>query len=224
MNAENWPDYRPVGDAALVVEFGEAIDPAINQRVQAFAQRLEAARLPGITDIVPTYRSVLIHYDPLRLSYEEVTSWARVQFQPAGLPVSAGRNRIEIPTVYGGEFGPDLDFVARYHHLSPKDIIRLHSSADYTVYMMGFMPGFPYLGGLPPELETPRLETPRTLVRAGSVGIAGQQTGIYPLDSPGGWRVIGHTAVKLFDPALDPPTLLAPGDTVRFVPVSPEKA
>ena len=224
MNAENWPDYRPVGDAALVVEFGEAIDPAINQRVQAFAQRLEAARLPGITDIVPTYRSVLIHYDPLRLSYEEVTSWARVQFQPAGLPVSAGRNRIEIPTVYGGEFGVDLHFLARYHHLSLKDIIRLHSSADYTVYMMGFMPGFPYLGGLPPELETPRLETPRTLVRAGSVGIAGQQTGIYPLDSPGGWRVIGHTAVKLFDPALDPPTLLAPGDTVRFVPVSPEKA
>ncbi len=223
MNAEHWPDYRPVGDAALVVEFGEAIDPAINQRVQAFAQRLEVARLPGITDIVPTYRSVLIHYDPLPLSYGEVTAWAKAQSQLAGLPVSARHNRIEIPGIYGGDFGPDLDFVARYHHVSPEDVIRLHSSADYTVYMMGFMPGFPYLGGLPPELETPRLETPRTLVRAGSVGIAGKQTGIYPLDSPGGWRVIGHTSARLFDPALDPPVLLAPGDTVRFVPVSPEK-
>ncbi len=128
MNAENWPDYRPVGDAALVVEFGEAIDPSINQQVQAFAQRLEAARLTGITDIVPTYRSVLVHYDPVPLSYDEVTTWARAQVHTAGLPVSARRNRIEIPVAYGGEFGPDLDFVARWHHLSPKDIIRLHST------------------------------------------------------------------------------------------------
>ena len=221
MNTEPWPDYRPVGDGALVVEFGDLIDPAINQRVQAFAQQLGVARLPGVTDIVPTYRSLLVHYDPLRLSYNQVTAWARAQSQPAAQSLPASRRCVEIPTVYGGEYGSDLDFVAGYHHVSPADIIRWHSGAKYTVYMMGFMPGFPYLGGLPPELETPRLETPRTLVRAGSVGIAGPQTGIYPLDSPGGWRIIGRTTMKLFDPALDPPALLAPGDLVRFVPVSP---
>jgi inhibitor of KinA len=220
MNAEQWPTYRAVGDAALVVEFGDAIDPVINRRVQAFARRLEQVRWPGIIAIVPTYRSVLIHYDPLPLTCQEVTAWAQAQCVEAATHPAVGNRRIEIPTRYGGEAGPDLDFVARYHHVSPEEIIRCHSSVDYVVYMMGFMPGFPYLGGLPPALETPRLETPRTQVPAGSVGLAGKQTGIYPLDSPGGWRLIGRTSVKLFDPALDPPTLLAPGDQVRFVPVS----
>jgi inhibitor of KinA len=219
MNTEPWPVYRAVGDAALLVEFGEAIDPAINRRVLASAQRLEQARLPGVADIVPTYRSVLIHYDPLVLSWEAVMAWVRTRAAAIGPRSSASSRRIDIPILYGGEFGPDLDFVARTHGLSTEEVIRLHCSVEYTVYMMGFMPGFPYLGGLPPELETPRLETPRTRVRAGSVGLAGKQTGIYPLDSPGGWRIIGHTSVKLFDPALDPPTLLAPGDRVRFVAV-----
>jgi len=203
------------------VEFGETIDPAVNRRVLASARQFEQARLPGVGDIVPTYRSVLIHYDPLVLSWEAVMAWVRTQAASIDPQPGVSSRRIEIPVVYGGEFGPDLDFVARAHDLSPEEVVRLHWSAEYIVYMMGFMPGFPYLGGLPPELETPRLENPRTRVRAGSVGLAGRQTGIYPLDSPGGWRIIGHTSVKLFDPALDPPALLAPGDRVRFVPVLP---
>jgi inhibitor of KinA len=223
MTTGHWPTYQAVGDAALVVELGDAIDLALNWRVLALAQRLEAARWPGITDIVPTYCSVLIHYDPLAVTYPEVTAWAQAQYGLAHSQPSESRRRIEIPTVYGGEFGPDLEYVARYHDLSPEAVIRRHSEADYTVYLMGFMPGFPYLGGLPPELETPRLETPRTHVRAGSVGLAGQQTGIYPLDSPGGWRIIGCTAIRLFDPLLNPPALLSPGDQVRFVPVLPER-
>lgn len=221
MNTEPWPIYRAVGDAALLVEFGEAIDPIINQRVLASTRRLEQARLPGVVDIVPTYRSVLIHYDPLVVSWDAVMVWVRTWAGSTDPQTSASSRRIEIPVVYGGEFGPDLDFVARTHGLSSEEVIRLHCSVEYIVYMMGFMPGFPYLGGLPPELETPRLETPRTGVRAGSVGLAGKQTGIYPLDSPGGWRIIGHTSVVLFDPALNPPTLLTPGDRVRFVPNLP---
>jgi KipI family sensor histidine kinase inhibitor len=223
MNTGPWPAYRPVGDAALLVEFGEAIDPAINQQAVAFAQRLEQTRRPGIADVVPTYRSVLVHYDPLALSYDAVMAWAQNQATTTGAQPAARGRYFEIPTLYGGEFGPDLDFVARTHSLSPEEVILRHSSVDYTVYMMGFMPGFPYLGGLPPELETPRLESPRTRVRAGSVGLAGKQTGIYPLDSPGGWRIIGHTSLTLFDPTLDPPALLAPGDRVRFVPVSSQR-
>jgi len=220
MPTEMWPRFQPVGDAALAVEFGETIDPEVNRRVMAFAQGLEQARLPGIGDIVPTYRSVLVHYDPLVLSYSAAVAWAQSQAAPRSVAPAAARRRIEIPTVYGGEHGPDLDFVAQAHGLSLEDVIRLHSRVDYTVYMMGFMPGFPYLGGLPLELETPRLETPRTQVPAGSVGIAGKQTGIYPLDSPGGWRLIGRTSLRLFDVDLDPPALLAPGDLVRFVPIS----
>ncbi len=221
MSTEPWPVYRPVGDAALLVEFGEAIDPAINRRVLASAQRLEQVRLPGVGDIVPTYRSILIHYDSLVLSWEAVVAWVRTQAASIGPQPSVSGRRVEIPVVYGGASGPDLDFVAHTHAISAEEVVRLHSSVDYIVYMMGFMPGFPYLGGLPPELETPRLETPRTRVPAGSVGLAGKQTGIYPLDSPGGWRIIGHTSVKLFEPALDPPALLAPGDRVRFVPLLP---
>ena len=222
MTTNSWPSYWPAGDAALGVEFGQTIDPAINRQVPALARLLDHAPLPGVIETVPTYRSLLIHYNPLRLSYQEVLAWAQSKVaQAESLPPVQPR-RLEVPTVYGGEFGPDLDFVAEFHHLSPAEVIRLHSGADYMVYMMGFMPGFPYLGGLPIELETPRLDTPRTLVRAGSVGLAGNQTGVYPLASPGGWRLIGYTPLRLFNAEKDPPTLLNPGDQVRFVPIPPE--
>lgn len=221
MTAKPWPSYWPAGDAALGVEFGQTIDPAINRQVHALARLLDQAPLPGIIETVPTYCSLLIHYDPWRLSYQEVLAWARSKTaQAESLPPVRPRC-LEIPTVYGGRFGPDLVYVAQVHHLSPAEVIRLHSRADYVVYMMGFMPGFPYLGGLPLELETPRLETPRTLVPAGSVGLAGKQTGIYPLASPGGWRLIGYTPLRLFNAEADPPTLLNPGDQVRFVPIPP---
>jgi inhibitor of KinA len=224
MSPERWPAYRAAGDAALLVEFGDTLDPEINRRALAFAEQVAQAHAPGITDSVPTYCAVLIHYEPLQLSFQTVTAWAQAQLAQTTPLTALRRHQIEIPTCYGGEAGPDLEFVAHYHHLTPEEVVRQHSRMDYTVYMMGFMPGFPYLGGLPPELETPRLETPRTRVPAGSVGLAGKQTGIYPLESPGGWRIIGQTAVKLFDPALDPPALLAPGDQVRFVPVARETA
>ena len=179
--------------------------------------------LPGLGEPLPTYRSLLLHYDPLRLSFAEVTALVE-----EALTRVEGRARpeprlVEIPTCYGGEFGPDLEFVARHNGLSPEEVMRFHSSSLYPVYMLGFSPGFAYLGGLPHAIAAPRLSTPRTLVPAGSVGIAGEQTGIYPIATPGGWRLIGRTPLKLFDPYRDPPALLRPGDKVRFVIISEEQ-
>jgi KipI family sensor histidine kinase inhibitor len=216
------PRFLLAGDAALVVEFGDKIDPAINRLVHALACALADNPLPGLGEAVPSYRSLLVHYNPLSLSYAEVESFvsqALGRCEDAPLPEP---RLVEVPTIYGGERGPDIGFVAEQNGLAIADVIRLHSGATYTVYMLGFTPGFPYLGGLPDALITPRLETPRQRVPAGSVGIAGAQTGVYPLATPGGWRLIGWTPVVLFDPARTPPALLQPGDRVRFVPVSEE--
>lgn len=212
---------KPLGDSALVVEFGQEIDPAINRRVHTLANLLALEPLDGVVESVPTYRSLLVRYDPLRLDYDRVAGWARSKASRADSLPAIQPRRIEAPVVYGGDFGPDLQFVAEHNHLSADEVIRIHSSAEYSVYMMGFTPGFPYLGKLDPAIAAPRLETPRTRVRAGSVGIAGLQTGIYPVDSPGGWRIIGWTPLALFDPSREPPFLFAPGDRVRFVPVEP---
>ena len=169
---------------------------------------------------MPTYRSLLVHYDPLRLGYDDVVHLVGEQLQRVGeVPLPESRV-VEVPTLYGGESGPDIAFVAEHNGLSVEEVIRIHSSVDYTVYMLGFTPGFPYLGGMSAAIATPRLETPRPRVPAGSVGLAGQQTGVYPIESPGGWRIIGRTPLVLFDPQRDPPALLAAGDRVRFVPVS----
>lgn len=210
------PHIQPVGDSALVVTFGEEISLDINRRVQALVRLVARERLAGIEECVPTYSTLLVHYDPLQWRYAQVRNWLAGQVREAeSSPVEPPR-RIEIPTRYDG---PDLEFVARHHHLAIEDVIRIHSSGEYLVYMMGFTPGFPYLGTLDDSIATPRLETPRSHVPAGSVGIAGRQTGIYPVDSPGGWRVIGHTPRRLFDPTETPPFLLAPGNVVRFVPI-----
>jgi len=217
------PRFLLAGDSALVVEFGDEISEEVNRRVHALAHALAKNSLPGLGEAVPTYRSLLIHYDPLRLSCEEVKAFVSKLLQrgeEASLPEP---KMVEIPVVYGGEFGPDIEFVAEHNGLSVEEVIRLHSGATYTVYMLGFTPGFAYLGGLPEALATPRLPTPRKLVPAGSVGIAGAQTGIYPIATPGGWRLIGRTPLKLFDPHHDPPALLGPGDKVRFVPISEEE-
>jgi inhibitor of KinA len=209
----------PVGDAALLVRLGETIDPALNRRVHALARRLEQAALPGVEACVPAYAALMVYYDPLRLSAAGVEGWVRACLGGVvDLPPDAPR-RVEIPTVYGGEFGPDLEFVAIHNHLSQAEVVRIHTGADYPVYMLGFMPGFPFLGGMSARIAAPRLDTPRTRLPAGSVGIAGSQTGIYPLESPGGWRLIGRTPLRLFDPQRRPPALLAPGDLVRFVSV-----
>lgn len=209
----------PLGDSALSLELGTGIDPLLNARVHALVARLMASPLPGVREVTPAYAALLVHYDPLILDYATVRDWALglAGDLPQQVPVS--ERVIEIPVRYGGEDGPDLDFVARHNGLTPAEVVRIHTATEYRVYMMGFTPGFAYLGGLDARIAAPRLETPRTLIPAGAVGIAGLQTGIYPLASPGGWRLIGRTEARLFDPAADPPCLLAPGEVVKFVEV-----
>ncbi len=217
-----FPRFQPTGDAALLVTIGERIDLATNRQAHALAQAIRHARadhvLSGLGEAVPGYVTLLVHYDPLLLSYQTVEAFLRQNLSSEEVLALEPR-RVEVPVVYGGEAGPDLPFVAEHNGLSEAEVIRIHSARDYPVFMMGFTPGFPYLGGMDPAIAAPRLSSPRSRVPGGSVGIAGEQTGIYPLDSPGGWRIIGRTALKLFDPARDPPFLLAPGDVVHFVPI-----
>lgn len=219
MASAEWPRYLPAGDAALVVEFGDRIDKGINRQVHVLVRLLAQDPPPGLGEAVPTYRSLLVHYDPLQMGYDDVTRLVRDRLRRSEEVPPPRPRTVEIPTVYGGEFGPDLPFVAEHNGLAVEEVIHLHSSVDYPVYMLGFTPGFPYLGGMPTAIAAPRLETPRPRVPAGSVGLAGQQTGIYPIASPGGWRIIGRTPMVLFDPHRDPPALLAAGDRVRFVPI-----
>jgi KipI family sensor histidine kinase inhibitor len=206
-----------------VVEFGDGISEAVNRKVHALADVLRKRSLPGLGEFVPTYRSLLIHYNPLRLSCGEVKAFVSEALQECGETPLLEPRVVQVPVVYGGEFGPDIGFVAEQNNLSVEEVVELHSGAGYTVYMLGFAPGFPYLGGLPEVLATPRLPTPRKLVPAGSVGIAGAQTGIYPIATPGGWRLVGRTPFRLFDPTQEPPVLLRPGDRLRFLPISEEE-
>lgn len=210
------PQTVPLGDSALLVRLGEEIDPAINRRVHALAALIEAAPLQGITGLVPAYGTLLVHYDPLILSYTEIGRWVRAKLGQVEEAVSRTPRRLEVPVRYGGGHGVDLEFVAAHHGLQVEDVIRIHSGKVYMVYMMGFTPGFPYMGKLDDAIVTPRLVSPRTFVPAGTVAIAGPQTGIYPIDSPGGWRLIGFTTLKLFDPQSETPFLFSPGDEVIF--------
>lgn len=211
------PVILPLGDSALIVQVGDEIDSTVNRRVHALAALIHVAPLRGLIETVPAYRTLLIHYDPLILTEDEIRKWVRAKLdQVEDIHVKKPR-RLEIPVRYGGEYGIDLEFVADYHHLRVEDVIRIHTVKMYTIYMMGFVPGFPYMGKLDDAIVTPRLETPRTHVPAGTVAIAGSQTGIYPLHSPGGWRLIGHTSLRLFDPEANSPFLFTPGDEVRFI-------
>lgn len=209
------PRIQPAGDSSVLVTFGSHIDLAINRRVHGLALRVRNNPLEGIGEAVPGYAALLVHYDPQILNFQEVTGWLRQHFAPLDDWIAEPRV-IEIPVAYGGSNGPDLGFVAELHGMTVDEVIRIHTSREYPVFMMGFTPGFPYLGGMNPAIATPRLSTPRSRVPAGSVGIAGEQTGVYPVDSPGGWRIIGYTKEKLFDPDRQPPFLLSPGDFVRF--------
>ncbi len=212
---------EPLGDCSVRVGLGESITDHINDRVHQLCALLDSRPVNGIKDIVPAYTTLTIHYDMLACDYRTVESWIHSVLRSTGLATVRPNPRIiDIPTVYGGDYGPDLDFVAGYADLTVEEVISLHASSDYRVYMMGFMPGFPYLGGVDDRIAAPRLETPRKKVPAGSVGIAGNQTGIYPLESPGGWRLIGWTPVRLFDPENEQPFLISPGDWLHFVPVT----
>lgn len=211
------PKIVPLGDAALLVQLGDEINVEINHRVQTLAALIDSAPLDGVIETVPAYSTLLIHYDPLVLTDSQIRTWVRTKLVHMDETESRKPRQIEVPLRYGGEYGPDLESVAAYHGLHPADVIRIHSEKPYVIYMMGFTPGFPYMGKLHDAIATPRLETPRKHVPAGTVAIAGSQTGIYPVDSPGGWRLIGWTSLQLFDPKSEPPFLFSPGDEVRFV-------
>jgi len=219
---ETYPRYHACGDSGLLVEFGTVIDPSVHRQVMHVYRTLKAKNIGGVLDVVPAYASLLVQIDPWRISFERL----RMEIDEVLADASgteqehAAEGRIvDIPVSYGGEDGPDLEEVCRYHGLSAKEVIALHTAPLYTVYMIGFTPGFPYLGGLDPRLITPRRTTPRKRVPAGSVGIADRQTGIYSIDSPGGWQLIGRTPLRLFDPKGKRPFLLEPGDRIRFVPI-----
>jgi KipI family sensor histidine kinase inhibitor len=203
-----------------VVELGAGISVRTSNRVRALGLALEQAGLAGLSEVVPTYRSLAVYYDPLRLDVEALRARIREAIRHLQeVPLPPPRLK-ELPTVYGGLYGPDLPSVAQHTGLSEAAVIRLHSRPKYHVYMIGFTAGFPYLGGLPPRLITPRLPSPRLRVPAGSVGIGGVQTGAHPIENPSGWQIIGRTCVKLFDPTQEVPTPMLPGDKVRFVPIS----
>ena len=214
------PLFLPSGDQALVVELGDSIDPDCNRKVHNLLHAIEEQEVAGVVDLIPTYRSLMVQYDPMEITYADL-QYSLTQIE-RGLDEGhlMKPRTVEIPTLYSGEPAPDLEFVAQNAGISTEEAIAIHSGTDYLVYMMGFTPGFPYLGGLSEKLVTPRLTTPRTTIPAGSVGIAESQTGVYPVESPGGWRIIGRTPIKLFDPTREPPSSLAAGDYVRFVPIS----
>jgi inhibitor of KinA len=213
----DFPRIQPIGDSAAVIELGAGIALETNRRVSALAAQLTLRSITGVIEVVPTYAAVTVYYDPMQATYDEIASWLRLNAAQAAAQGERTAHVIEIPTLYGGEYGPDLTDVAAYHGLTPESVIAVHTGRDYHVFMLGFTPGFPYLGELDPRIVTPRLDSPRQRVPMGSVGIAANQTGIYPIQSPGGWRIIGRTTLKLFDLHRDPPFLIDVGDTVRFV-------
>ena len=213
------PGMRVVdaSDRSLLLVFDDRISLPAHRDVLRLTPLLRT--LPGITNVHPAYASILIDFDPLTVRRGDLEQSAADLFAGSVHAVLPEPRTIEIPVVYGGESGPDLEAVASLTNHTPGDVVKIHSSADYLVYFLGFSPGFPYLGGLPESIAAPRLETPRKRVPAGSVAIGGRQTGVYPMASPGGWRIIGRTPSRLFNPAADPPTLLQMGDRVKFVPV-----
>lgn len=211
------PRIHPLGDSSVLVQLGDEIDFTINQRVHTLANLIDSSALDGIIETVPAYATLLVHYDPLNLSYAQVKNYLRARITQVEESDFRKPRQVEVPVRYGGEYGPDLDFVASHCGLPVEDVIRIHAERIYTIFMMGFTPGFPYMGTLDDAIITPRLPTPRTRVPAGTVAIAGSQTGIYSIDSPGGWQLIGWTPLKLFAPESDSPFLFSPGDEVKFI-------
>lgn len=220
--------FLQAGDQGLVVEFGNEINAQLNQKVHKLARALSSRALSSILEVIPTYRSLLVYFDPLELSRRSLINLVESLLatnepaQAAGSAADAARV-VEIPVCYGGEYGPDLDFVAKHNNLTPDEVIQIHTSTPYQVYMIGFTPGFPYLGGMSEKIATPRLEKPRVKIPAGSVGIAGSQTGFYPIESPGGWQLIGRTPIKGFDADSPNPFAFDAGDYLQFTPVSEDE-
>ncbi|WP_409971199.1 5-oxoprolinase subunit PxpB [Bacillus sp. Bva_UNVM-123] len=212
------------GDRAVLVQFKQEISEETNWKVIALANHLEKNQIDGVEEWVPAYAALMVYYNPIKIGYVELVKiLVELDIEESSQRKTSSIIH-EIPVLYGGECGPDLQDVAAFHGLNVQDVIHIHSRSTYRVYMIGFVPGFPYLGGLDSRLHTPRLDIPRLKIPAGSVGIAGQQTGIYPLTSPGGWRIIGHTPISLFQPDdRVNPFLISAGDSIRFVPVTEEE-
>lgn len=211
--------YLTAGDKALTIEYGNEISEDISSKVRSMMVALEINKIDGIVEIVPTYRSLMVHYNPLIIGYDKLVNKLKSlenKLQDISLPEP---EVIEIPTVYGGEYGPDIGNVAKHNKITVEEVVKIHSSKEYLIYMLGFTPGFPYLGGMNGKIATPRLKSPRTKINKGSVGIAGSQTGIYPIDSPGGWQLIGKTPLKLYEPNREVPILLKAGNYIKFVPI-----
>ena len=217
------PRFLSGGERAIFVEFGDSIDPDVNQRVRNLKLALEKAGIPGVVESVPTYRSLLVYFEPLQVSTPKLRETVCHLLRSAIEKELPKRKLIEIPAAYGGEFGPDLELVAKHNNLSTAEVVQIHSGTRYLIYMIGFMPGFPYLGGMSAKIATPRKTTPRLKIPAGSVGIAGNQTGIYPAESPGGWQIIGRTPLELFRPTQEPPAILQAGDYLTFGRITPEE-
>lgn len=211
------------GDSSLLIQFGNEISPEINQRIKATVQLMREQHIEGVLDVIPAFCSLLINYDPRVISYSEITKRIRKLLKVEMKAEDEKKKVFEIPVCYGGKYGPDLAYIAEHAGMTEEEVIALHSSKDYLIYMLGFLPGFCYLGGLDERLHTPRLATPRIKIDAGSVGIGGSQTGIYPMDSPGGWQLMGMTPVKTYDPEREVPILVEAGDYIRFVPVDEEE-
>jgi KipI family sensor histidine kinase inhibitor len=218
------PKFLSAGDSCLVVEFSDGIDMAANIRLQALRRALSGENIRGIREFVPTYRSLSIHHDPTKLPRQNLEKIVKEALENTDGGETSVRRTVCLPVAYGGKYGPDMANVSAYTSLSESEIIKRHTSMEYYCYMLGFTPGFAYLGGMDESLETPRLATPRALISAGSVGIAGKQTGAYSIDGPGGWQLIGRTPLSLFDPDDEEnPTLIDPGDWVAFRSITPDE-
>ena len=221
---ENSVRFLFSGDSALVIEFGNEISVDINKKIRKMMDDIKKENIDGIVELVPTYCSLLINYDVLKIDYNTLVEKLKT-FLNNNLETAEGEEvtLVEIPTLYNDEVGPDLSYVAEHNKISKEEVIKIHTGTDYLVYMLGFMPGFTYLGGMSEKIATPRLESPRLQIYPGSVGIAGKQTGMYPSMSPGGWRIIGRTPLKLYNPDSDTPVYISSGDYVRYVSISEEK-
>ena len=215
--------FLPAGDSAVNVEFGRTIDPEINKKIRSLSDSLSRKPIRGVTECIPTFRSLLVCYDPLQTGGEALIKKLKKRIDKLDSAAGASKRVFKIPVCYGGEFGEDIAFVASHAGLTKQEVIDIHTSRDYLIFMLGFLPGFAYLGDMDKRLHTPRLSNPRTSIPAGSVGIGGEQTGIYPLASPGGWQLIGRTPVRPYDPEAEQPILYSAGDYIRFFSVDEQE-
>lgn len=223
---------EPLNEQAIMIVFGKEISEATLNKIQAVASFLETNPFPWLIEYVPAFTTITIYYDPIKvlsissagkLPYDFVYEQIDNSIKGITLTEENKARVVSIPVCYGDQYGPDLEFVAKYNHLTSEEVIEIHSGSEYTVYMIGFSPGFPYLGGLSNKIYTPRKCSPRQRIPAGSVGIAGKQTGVYPIETPGGWQIIGQTPITLFQPNSSPPSLLQTGDKIKFFPISHEE-